>query len=178
MDTADEPTSEEFAELFSDDGVTRYADTALPAGITDPAARFALTAIGLPRMVTNALMFDLSEDPDEGLPTLDTIYEDCPPEIGRLFALGFWDDHFVALDGTGGEVSLVRQDHRAVRLARTLRLFLTFVHLTKKTIDAGGAERDETLQTQLTQRFRSLDPTTTADGERTWRDIIRSVRYD
>ncbi|MFC6880077.1 MULTISPECIES: SUKH-4 family immunity protein [Actinomadura] len=113
----DRLTHDALVEVFGEDAVARVAPGAVPAGITDEAARAFLTEVGVPTSTTAEFIVFDKHVPDGPLPLRESPFVTehgwtVPPSLADAYLLGdAYGSVFVtiALDGATGRVYAISE---------------------------------------------------------------------
>jgi hypothetical protein len=177
---------DELEEAFEGEKVLQAAPEALDEGFTDPSARRVLLDVGLPRGLTDFMVFDprLRGRVRTAAEALGE-FEDVPAgRFDGLYHLGVAGSDLLLVDGRSGAVVLMDSQENLTPLSTGLDRFLEFlVHVQRALTsdygsDLGYEERMRILdgiRADAIQHVREVDPAGYAGAEDTWEDMVRAL---
>ncbi|GAB3805289.1 SUKH-4 family immunity protein [Micromonospora zhanjiangensis] len=163
---------------FPDDEIVTVPDAVLPAGITDPDTRRALTDMGVPESFQEVL--ETNVDLPERIRTVGQTYRDLgepvPDGADDLYLLGNAGQSLLAVDGRTGAVRQVHTSFGTRPMASGLEAFVRL--LGAVSTEVRRRSRDdlgERLRAKLPGWLRELDPPSAPAAEPAWSAFLADV---
>lgn len=155
--------TEQLKAMFPMRKIRLLPPDALPADITSPTARRALTEIGLPPGLLNVVL--ISSEIPSSIPNLAAIYarygKESAPQIANLYKIATFGAGSACLDGRNGKVLLVVLDRPNLSpplLNTSLVHFIEFIYEIERTREEATSGNLQEIISHLTERLAEIDP--------------------